>query len=112
MYLMIGSLECITSSCTYYTWTDTPERVRTGINYLGKARVIYNLLGMEEEATDIDKSIAKFRAHLNNSDRDDNLSVAADHTMKMMREPPMQRALKYTARLQLYGDKIRFSILK
>jgi hypothetical protein len=71
-YLMIGSLECTTSSCSYYTWTDHPERVRTGINYLGKARVIYNLLGMEEKAIGIDKSIANVRAHLNNSDRDDS----------------------------------------
>jgi hypothetical protein len=57
-YQMIGLLECITSSCSHYTWTDNPERVRTGINYLGKAKVIYNLLGMEEEAIGIDKSIA------------------------------------------------------
>ena len=77
-YQMIGLLECITPSCSYCTWTDDPERVQTGINYLGKARVIYNLLGMEEEAIDIDKSIANLRADLNNSDRDDNLSVAAD----------------------------------
>lgn len=74
-YLMIRSLECTTSSCSYYTWTDHSERVRTGINYLGKARVIYNLLGMEEEAIGIDKSIANLRAHLINSDRDDSWPI-------------------------------------